>query len=80
METLVENQKKIMNYFTYEERLKYILELAEKGQLLSVNQVAGKFGCSEATIKRMIRNLKQKGHPVRYSSALKKFYLDNKGS
>ena len=69
-----------MNYFTYEERLIYILELTEKGQFLSVNQMADKFDCSNATIKRMIRNLKLKGHPIRYSSALKKFYLNSKGS
>ncbi|HEY0896910.1 MAG TPA: HTH domain-containing protein [Sphingobacteriaceae bacterium] len=65
-----------MDYFTYEERLNYLLELAQKGRFLSQRQMAQKFECSEATIKRMVKHLKGRGHDLRYSRALNKFYIE----
>jgi biotin operon repressor len=64
-----------MDYFTYEERLIYLLELVEKGRLLSLKQIADKFNCSISTVERMLRHLKAKGHQIKYSNSLRKFYI-----
>lgn len=65
----------LMDYYLFEERTTYILEMAEKGRLLSIKQMAEKFDCSQATVKRMIRYLKHKGHVIKYSRSLRKFYV-----
>ncbi|WP_256009124.1 hypothetical protein [Desertivirga xinjiangensis] len=64
-----------MDYFTYEERLKYLHEMALKGRLISVSEAARKMDCSSRTIKRMLSHLRLKGHDIRYSYTLKRFVL-----
>ena len=53
-----------MDYLTYSERLNYLLEMIEKGQLLSLKQASEKFGCSESTIKRMLQTIRKQGHHI----------------
>jgi len=53
-----------MDYLTYSERLNYLLEMIEKGQLLSLKQASVKFGCSESTIKRMLQTIRKQGHHI----------------
>ena len=64
-----------MDYFTYEERLKYLHEMALKGRLISVSEAARKLDCSNRTIKRMLSHLRLKGHNIRYSYTLKRFVI-----
>lgn len=66
-----------MDYITYEERLNYLEELASKGRLRSLAQIADKFNCSERTVSRMLYHLRYKGINIRYSSTLKKFVVDS---
>ena len=47
-----------MNFRERKERLDYLLEMVEKGQCVSLIQVAEKFDCSESTVKRMITELR----------------------
>ena len=67
-----------MDYKTYEERLKYLLETAEKGRLMSRQQMADKFSCSVETIQRMLNHLRENGHDIQFSKALKKYQLKYK--
>ena len=64
-----------MDYATYEERLSYLLEMAEKGRLFSLKQASHKMGNSTRTIKRMLVHLRAKGHNIRYSRALRRFVV-----
>ncbi len=62
-----------MNFRERKERLDYLLEMVEKGQCVSLIQVAEKYNCSTRTVKRMIAELKEYGHQIEYCSCLKKF-------
>lgn len=66
-----------MDYITYGQRLEYLLELIEKGRLSNKEVAANSFGCSIRTITRMLNHLRDRGHDIRYSSHLKKFYIEN---
>jgi transposase len=65
-----------MDYLTYSKRIKYLIELIEKGQLKSCGQAAEKFGCSERTIRRMLNRIRDEGIEVSYSKT-GKYYLKN---
>jgi DeoR/GlpR family transcriptional regulator of sugar metabolism len=68
-----------MDYLSYEKRLNYILELIQKKRFRSLEDTALKFGCSTRTVKRMLSNLREKGHDVHYDRLEKKYYIpDNK--
>ena len=70
-------RKKInMDYLTYSERLNYLLEMIEKGQLLSLKQASEKFGCSESTIKRMLKTIREQGHHIKYCKIAKKYFIE----
>ncbi|MFZ6011901.1 MAG: HTH domain-containing protein [Bacteroidota bacterium] len=64
-----------MDFQTYYERLEYILETTEKGRLISLNQLAQNFNCSERTVKRMIATLRNRGHHIYYHRHAKRFVL-----
>jgi predicted DNA-binding transcriptional regulator YafY len=64
-----------MNYITYTEKLSYLHEMIEKGQLLSLKQVSEKFECSERTIQRMIHTLREQGYQIIYSKSDKKYFM-----
>ncbi len=65
-----------MDYLTYSERMDYLLEMIQKGRLLSLGEAADKFECSERTIKRMLCNLRMKGHEIKYCKRNRKFFTD----
>jgi len=67
--------KKAMDYISYTEKLSYLLEMIEKGQLLSLKQVSEKFECSERTIQRMINILREQGYQIIYSKSDKKYFM-----
>jgi biotin operon repressor len=58
---------KNMDYKTYAQRLDYLKELIEKGQLLSPKDLSEKFECSERTIRKMINDLRESGIEIKYS-------------
>jgi predicted DNA-binding transcriptional regulator YafY len=64
-----------MNYLTYTERLNYMLEMIEKGQLLSLKQASEKFGCSQRTIIRMLNTLREQGHDISYCKVARKYFV-----
>lgn len=64
-----------MNYLTYTEKLNYLFEMIEKGQLLSLKQASEKFECSERTIKRMLKTLRMQGYNIEYCKSTKKFFV-----
>ncbi|QEM03722.1 DeoR family transcriptional regulator [Mucilaginibacter rubeus] len=66
-----------MDYRTYEKRLEYILELIEKGRFGSIERVAKRFDVSTRTVKRMLQNLRDKGHDILYDKKIKKYYIKN---
>lgn len=65
-----------MNYLTYTERLNYLLEMIEKGQLLSLKQASEKFDCSKRTIRRMISMLRERGYQIKYSRRNMKYIIE----
>jgi DNA-binding IclR family transcriptional regulator len=64
-----------MDYLTYHKRLEYILELAGKGQLLSLQQLERKFDCSKSTVKRMLSTLREMDKNIEYCRSSKKFVI-----
>lgn len=64
-----------MDYLTYTEKLKYLLEMIEKGRMTSLQQTAKKFDCSTSTIKRMLTFLRANGHKIVYCRTINKFVL-----
>jgi predicted DNA-binding transcriptional regulator YafY len=66
-----------MDYFIYSQRLIYMTELIEKGQLRSPKELEERFNCSEKTVRRMINCLRAKGVNVEYSRKLKKYIIEN---
>ena len=69
---------KKMNYLLYSDRLDYLLSLIRKGGLKSPRQLCRKFGCSEKTIRRMIKHLRTKGFLIQYDRKAKKYILVEK--
>ncbi len=65
-----------MDYLTYTEKLNYLLEMIKKGQLLSLKQASEKFGCSESTIKRMLKTLREQEYRIRYCKKTRKYYIE----
>lgn len=55
-----------MNYFTYQKRLDYLLELIQNGQVQSPNDLTYKFDCTERTIRNMINHLRDMGYDIKY--------------
>ena len=64
-----------MDYRSYQQRLQYLLELAKKNRLRSLDFTAKRFGCSTRTLKRMISHLRAQGHDIRYDRINKKYFL-----
>ncbi|MEQ8573367.1 HTH domain-containing protein [Fulvivirga sp.] len=65
-----------MDYLTYSKRLNYLLELVEKGKLQSPDQLTNKFDCSERTVRKMINDLRELGHDIKYSRRTMKYSLE----
>lgn len=67
-----------MDYRSYDKRLQYILELIVKGRFGTLDAAAKRFDISTRTVKRMISNLRDKGHDIRYNKKLKKYFIEIK--
>ena len=65
-----------MRFIERKKKLEYLLYLISKGRMLSIRQIAEKYGCSNRTVKRMISDLKEEGYKISYSKSLKKFIID----
>jgi len=65
-----------MRFIERKKKLEYLLYFIEKGRMLSVNQIAKKYNCSDRTVKRMISELKEEGYKVKYSQSLGKFIIE----
>jgi biotin operon repressor len=66
---------KNMDYKTYAQRLDYLKELVEKGQLSSPKDLSEKFECSERTIRKMINDLRESGIEIKYSRKKFKYFI-----
>ncbi|WP_414693439.1 HTH domain-containing protein [Ohtaekwangia sp.] len=71
------NDKVYMDFFTYSQRLDYLLEIIQKGQLSSPNDLVSKFECTERTIRKMIGDLRRKGYLIKYSRKELRYTLIN---
>ncbi|MCC7331458.1 MAG: hypothetical protein IT232_02520 [Flavobacteriales bacterium] len=67
-----------MNFRERKERLNYLLEMVEKGQCISLIQVAEKFNCCSKTVERMIIKLRKDGYNIKYCRKLEKYKLVDK--
>ena len=65
-----------MRFIKCKKKLEYLLYLIDKGRMHSINQVAEKYGCSNRTIKRIISELKEDGHKIKYSKSLAHFIIE----
>jgi len=64
---------------TFSERknnLDYLLYLLEQNRLCSLNCVADKFGCSQRTVERMLNDLRNEGHDIRFSKQKQKYFIE----
>jgi predicted DNA-binding transcriptional regulator YafY len=64
-----------MDYLTYSSRLDYLLEMIEKRQISSPNDLTEKFECTERTVLKMINDLRRSGHPIKYSRKSSTYYV-----
>lgn len=64
-----------MDHYTYWQRLEYILELIEHGRLSSPKDLVDKFDCTEKTIRKMINDLRKKGHKIKYSRSESRYVI-----
>lgn len=53
----------------------HLLDMLEKGRLISREQATKLFGCSAKTVTAWIKELQEKGHDIQYSRALQKYIL-----
>ena len=65
-----------MRFLERKKKLDYLLESIEKGRIISLDNVADKFECSTRTVKRLLSDLREDGHPVRYDKRGKKFFTE----
>ncbi len=52
-----------------------LLNILEKGRLISRKQAAQLFGCSEKTVTAWVKELQENGNDIHYSRALQKYIL-----
>lgn len=65
----------MIDHLTYQRHMDYVLELVKKGGLNSPSDLTSKFNCTEKTIRNILKGLKDKGYPIRYSKSQKKYIL-----
>lgn len=65
-----------MDYFTYYQRMGYLLELIRKERLHSPHELTTRFGCSERTIRKMINDLRRDGYVIRYSRRRSRYLME----
>lgn len=66
-----------MKYHERKERNEYLLEMVENKRCFSLKQIADIFACSERTVKRMLSELRDEGHNIKYCKSLKRFLIEN---
>ncbi len=66
-----------MDYHTYSQRLKYLLEFIGKGRLSSPYDLTEKFECTEKTVRKMINDLRKEGHQIKYCRKRFKYFVEN---
>jgi len=66
-----------MDYLTYTEKLNYLLEMIQNERLLSLKQASEKFNCSERTVKRMLKALRNQGFQINYCKKTGKYFIEN---
>ena len=66
-----------MKYLERKQRNEYLLEMIEKKRCFSLKQITEIYDCSERTVKRMLSELRDEGHNVKYCKSLKRFVLRN---
>lgn len=64
-----------MNYITYIQKLNYLLFLAEKRKTGTPQEIAIRFDVSERTVRRMIDNLREQGHDIRYCRTARSYIV-----
>jgi len=62
-----------MDFIERKEKFEYLLELIEKGQCFSLEQISRKFLCSKRTVKRMMAQLRNSGYEIKYCRTTRKF-------
>lgn len=66
---------KMTDFITYQERLDYIVQLAERSRTGTPENLATKLGVSKRTIKRMVYVLREKGIPIKYNRDLMTYQI-----
>jgi len=66
-----------MDYHTYSQRLKYLLEFIKKGRLTSPYDLTERFECTEKTVRKMINDLRKEGYQIKYCRKRFKYFVDN---
>lgn len=64
---------------TFKERKKnidYLIYLLEQNRLCSLDCIAVKLNCSEKTIRRMLNELREDGHIIKYDRLNKKYFFE----
>jgi biotin operon repressor len=65
-----------MKFIERKQKLVYLLKMIEKGRCISLEQISEKFECSKRTIRRMIEELREDGHNIKYCRTNQKFYKE----
>jgi len=65
-----------MTFLEHIDHLNYLLQLLKANKLIKVDAIATKFNCSPKTVYRMIDELRNQGHIIKYDRPNKKYFLE----
>jgi len=65
-----------MRFIERKKKIDYLLEMIEKERCISLSQIADKFEVSKRTVKRMLAELREEGHNIKYCNSQKKFRIN----
>jgi len=66
-----------MRFIERKQKMEYLLELVEKGRCFSCKEISRKFNCSTRTVKRLLADLREDGHEIRYCKIRRMFFKTN---
>ena len=64
-----------MTYTERKEKEKHLLYLIEHKRLCSLEKIANDYDCCKRTIERMLANLRNEGHDIRYCRKTNKYFI-----
>ncbi len=65
-----------MTYKERKQKMEYLLERIEKNWCHNLALFATKSNCSKRTVERMLSDLREEGHDIRYCRIQNRYFID----